>query len=617
MNVKWFVRGFRRAGFGAVIALLGLAFLAGYWFGGGGGAEDQTSSVSHVDLGIEQWTCSMHPQIRLPKQGKCPLCGMDLIPVQAEKSGVASLRQFVTSPEAFALMDIATAPVERRPVTVVIQLAGKMDYDETGLASIAAWAPGRIDRMFVDFVGVEVKKGDPMVSLYSPEILAAQEELRRTSAALQGLRDGTPDVVRQTARATLDAARGRLRRWGLTDEQVRQAEQSGAASDRVTVHAPLSGTVIERVGREGMYVETGTILYEIADLSRIWVNLQAYETDLPWLQKGQPVSFSAEAHPGRTWEGRIAFISPVLDEMTRTVRVRVSASNADGALKPGMFVRATVHARVAADGSVTDQETDPGPLVIPVSAALVTGKRAVAYVALSGEDHPVFEGRDVTLGPRAGDYYVVEAGLREGERVVARGAFKIDSAAQIQGKFSMMSPEETAVAPSGASAKPTTQAPLAFQKQLRAAAAAYASVQEALARDDLTAAQGAGPPLRLAVEKSDAALLQGDAAVGWQETRNAIMTALDAFQSAVSIDEARKAFHGLSDALIAAGETLGFGPGKTAYRVHCPMAFEARGGDWIQFDENVRNPYYGAVMLTCGEVKGPIAPVTGEDAPRE
>jgi Cu(I)/Ag(I) efflux system membrane fusion protein len=270
-----------------------------------------------------------------------------------------------------------------------------------------------------------VKPGEPLAELYSPELVSAQQELLQ---ALPGPEGATG------AAALLPAVRERLRLWGLTVEQIAELERSRQVRDHITFYAPIGGIVVEKEAREGMYVEKGMRLFTVADLSQVWVVLDAYESDLAWLRTAQEVSFEAEAYPGETFHGTVAFIAPLVDPMTRTVKVRVNAANADGRLKPELFVRAVVRAPVAADGE------DGGlPLVIPASAALLTGKRAVVYVAAPGAEG-VFEGRDVTLGPKAGDSYVVRAGLSEGEPVVVKGAFKIDSSLQIQGRPSMMAP---------------------------------------------------------------------------------------------------------------------------------------------------------------------------------
>jgi Cu(I)/Ag(I) efflux system membrane fusion protein len=331
-------------------------------------------------------------------------------------------------------MEIETAPVMRMNVGVDVALVGKVTYDEGRVSRIAAWVPGRVERLHVDYVGYEVTAGEPMVELYGPALLAAQQELLQSLGAHRdAVAAGKPRLIEATSEV-LEAVRERLRLWGLSGVQVAEIENRGVAAPRVTIESPTGGTVVEKGVTEGSYVSTGQMLFTIADLSVVWVELSAYESDLPWLSEGQPVEFATTAFPGRTFTGTLSFVEPVVNPVTRTVTVRAEVANGDGALKPDMFVRATARsAHHAHDGTA--------PLVIPATAPLLTGKRAVVYVELSGTDAPAFEGREVVLGPRAGDYYVVISGLHEGERVVSEGAFKIDSALQIRAKPSMMSPD--------------------------------------------------------------------------------------------------------------------------------------------------------------------------------
>ena len=462
-----------------IILAVGIGLLLGFGWGRGCSSPPvQPGSVPTLgrahESQAEVWTCSMHPQIRQPKPGKCPICGMDLIPVVLGSSSESnSFRQISLSPSARKLAEIEVAPAERRSVSVEIRMAGKVQFDETRLAYIAPRVAGRIDRLYANYVGMPVNAGDHLADFYSPELVAAQQELLQ---ALKSIGNA------EASSSLLGAARERLRLWGLTAEQVAEIERNGQVSDHVTFYSPMGGIVVEKEAREGQYVETGMRLFTVADLSHVWVQLDAYEADLAWLRYAQEVEFQAEAYPGETFKGTIAFIAPVLDPATRTVKVRVNVENVDGRLKPEMFVRATVRATVTADGKVLrrdlkgkwicsmhpdilkdepgecdicgmalvrtedlgyampDEKTTLLPLVIPATAPLVTGKRAVVYVAAPDQEG-VFEGREVVLGPRAGAFYVVREGLKEGEQVVVQGAFKIDSSLQIQGKSSMMAPE--------------------------------------------------------------------------------------------------------------------------------------------------------------------------------
>ncbi|UCC29935.1 MAG: efflux RND transporter periplasmic adaptor subunit [Phycisphaerales bacterium] len=512
-----------------VLLVIVLAFILGYLLRGAVLPAPSLPSTDrhtqHVATTDTAWTCSMHPQIRQPRPGpcpicgmdliptepvlepvkskpvkyacsmlclppmdrpgKCPVCGMDMVPVDVDDSEVeepdAAAPKLTLSPKAQMLADIRLAPVERKFVSAEIRMVGKVEYDETRLGYLTAWVPGRLDRLYVDYTGIPVNKGEHMVYLYSPDLSTAQAELLHAIEAVKDLERSDISRIRDTARDDVEAARDKLRLLGLTEDQIDQIEQRGTPSDHMTIYAPMGGIVIDKNAVEGMYVETGTRIYTIADLSHVWVKLDAYESDLAWLRYGQEIEFHTEAYPGDTFTGKIAFIDPVLNTDTRTVKVRVNVENTDGRLKPGMFVRAVARSEVAAGGKVMDPHlagkwicpmhpeivkeeavscdlcgmplvtaeslgyvsVDPSnakaPLVIPASAPLVTGKRAVVYVALP--DRPrTYEGREIMLGPRAGDYYLVRRGLREGELVVVNGNFKIDSAMQILARPSMMNP---------------------------------------------------------------------------------------------------------------------------------------------------------------------------------
>ncbi len=445
----------------------------------GGSSDTPSGSLAE---GTRIWTCSMHPQIRLKKPGQCPICSMDLIPVQGH-DGTGDTNDSTTlklQESEAARLRVQTSSVQRKWVDRSTRLVGQIDFDETKVKHITAWVPGRIERLFVDYTGIEVKQGDHMVLLYSPELVSAQEEL------VQALRfsrsQSGSERLRRSSQQTLKAAREKLKLLGLNANQVSKIEQRGKPQNSVTIFSPIGGVVVEKHVNEGIYVNTGTRIYTIADLSTLWLNLEAYESDLPWIRYGQKVRFRAQALPGETFEGIVSFIQPFLNETTRTIRVRVNVKNTDARLKPGMFVTAHVSSKIDSNGDVVGpsfsdsyicpmhpeivqaesgkcsicgmplvkaetlsfiEKKDSGepqaPLVIPSSAPLITGKRAVVYVKRA-EDHS-YSLREVVLGPRAGEYYVVASGLAEGELVVSKGAFKIDADLQIRGAQSMMAPE--------------------------------------------------------------------------------------------------------------------------------------------------------------------------------
>ena len=617
-----------------VLLLLGLGFAVGYVLAPAthGGARDAHAGAT--DHGPQKWYCSMHPQIVQNGPGLCPLCEMGLIPMPQTMAADVAPRALAVSEAAAKLMDIQTAKVERKFVATEIRMVGKADYDETRVKHITAWVPGRIDRLYVDFTGIKVEKGDHLVYLYSKELLEDQRALLAAVAGAANIRPDSSDFADRMKSANVEAVRTRLRLRGLTDEQIAEIEKAGEPLTHLTIYSPIGGVVIEKNATEGMYVDIGTRIYTIADLSKLWVKLDAYESDLPWIRYGQEVEFSTEAYPGQVFKGKIIFHDPVLNAKTRTVKVRVNVDNSDGRLKPEMFVRAVLRAKVAQGGAVMapdlagkwicpmhpsivkDQrdicdicemdlvtteslytaagEPNEPPLVIPASAPLITGKRAVVYVRIPDAEKPTFEGKEVVLGARAGDYYLVREGLAEGDIVVTRGNFKIDSALQIQAKPSMMSVEGD---------REVLEVAEEFRDQIWGFVARYIVLNKALAADSREAAAAAAAEALNTLAAVDMGLVTGDAHDLWMGHTSKIKAGLNEIKAAAEIEPMRKAFEALSNELILVVEQFGIPRGKTLYKTHCPMAFDDKGAAWLQLDEDILNPYFGASMLRCGEVK--------------
>jgi Cu(I)/Ag(I) efflux system membrane fusion protein len=626
---------------GAAILLLG-GGVVGYLVAPRGQAPPPEAPAATESVPTT-WTCSMHPQFQLPEPGKCPICFMDLIPLEGDSGADLGPRQLKMSEAAAALAEIQTTPVRRRYARNVVRMVGKVDYDETRLADITARVGGRLDRLFVDYTGVTVREGDHLVSMYSPDLIVAQRELilaKRSAERIAKLDPGFTD-------SALESAEEKLRLLGLLPEQIEEIKRRGTSTDQLTIHAPTGGIVIEKHANEGTYVKTGTKIYTIADLSTVWVYLDAYESDIPWLRYGQNVEFTTEAYPSETFRGRIAFIGPVLDERTRTVQVRVNVPNPDGKLKPGMFVRAAVESRVAAGGKVFDSslvgkwisprhpeviKDGPGvcdvcgielvsaeqlghvlpavaveaPLVIPASAPLVTGKRAVVYVRLPGRDQPTFEGREVLLGPRAGDEYIVREGLEVGELVVIQGNFKIDSALQIQAKPSMMTPESGS---DDEHAPEPIDVPDEFRLALDTIYDCYLSLQTALADDRLDEARQALDALRPSVVDADTRMLPQRTLRAWEDAVAGIQAALDGDPKTAEMEGLRKRFEPISATLLGLVDAFGHTREAALYRAFCPMAFNNRGAAWLQAEKKIANPYFGHQMLRCGEIQREFPPV--------
>ncbi|PIV80759.1 hypothetical protein COW53_07960 [bacterium CG17_big_fil_post_rev_8_21_14_2_50_64_8] len=578
-------------------------FAAGFILRGGShiGVGNQVESPTEAEATI--WTCSMHPQIQLPKPGKCPICFMDLIPLEHGHEEDLGPRSVQMSPGAAALADIRTTVVRRGQARSEQRLIGRIDFDETMVRTIPAWIGGRIDTLFVDSGGARVAQGDPVASIYSPELYAAQAELLSSLEALDRISGSSDAFMRSSAEATIASARRRLSLWGLNDRQIQAVEKRGQPSDHLRIFAPLKGTVVHKMVDQGQYVTAGQPLFKVADLSRVWLLLEAYESDLPLLAVGQDVAFTVASLPGRKFSGPIIFIDPVLDPRTRTADVRVEVDNADGRLLPGVFADAILRAILDDEGRPSSDSAD-SPLLIPASAPLITGKRALVYVRDPGHEKPTFTGKEVVLGPRAGNDYIVLDGLQAGELVVTNGNFKIDSALQIQAKPSMMNPGTE-------SANPAQGSSPEFRNQLGGVLAAYLRIQSALAGDRGDQAASAAKDFLSRLEAVDMTLLGHDDHQVWMPLLTRLTANGNALMSNLDLGRQRAALLDLGPALWNALDRFGYDGPDTLRRFHCPMANENKGGDWIQLKTTTANPYFGPSMLLCGSQTDSLTPNPG------
>lgn len=477
----------------AVAAIVTLVMLLTWW----------PRSSGEAAAGSDTWTCSMHPQIRLPNPGRCPLCGMELIPVSKLPKARDDLEQRA---------GLVTEPIQRRELFKEIRTVGKLDYSERQVAYLTSRIAGRVDRVFADFTGIQVKKGDHLVEIYSPELNVAQNELLLALESAEKEKATSPSV-KGFAASRLEATRTKLRLLGILDEQLAELEASKKPQTHLTIFAPVGGTVIEKSVRAGQYVSTGDQVYRIADLDPIWLYLNIYEFDIAWVRIGQSVEVALEAFPGETFNGSVMFIDPFLDDETRTIRVRVNIKNPDRRLKPQMFATATVQVKLLGDGSPeptglegkfvcpmhpevvrddagkcsicemplekvplagvrgegrgareehaehkpnaehhpkvakTTEASARGTLGIPVSAVLDTGRRRITYRLT---DVGAYELVELKLGPRAHaldesgrrrEFFVVLDGLNADDRVVTQSGFLLDSQRQIEGMPSLIYPE--------------------------------------------------------------------------------------------------------------------------------------------------------------------------------
>ena len=554
-----------------LIGSAALAALGGWQLGRQHAHEPSASAAGGRKVLFYQ--SPMHPWIKSDLPGNCTICGMKLVPVfegeQAAAGGSEDAAVVRLSAQSINVLDVETAPVERQPLVRTIRVAGMIDDDDSRHRRLSAYVEGRIDKLFVNYVGAEVTAGQPLASLYSRELLVARSELG------QALRQ-SPSNERETF---LAASRQKLRRLGLTPEQIEKLP--GQTGDTVDIVAPISGTVVERKVYEGQYVKEGDVLFEIADFSKMWFVFDAYERDLAWIRVGQPVEITTPSVPGKTFTAPVAFIDPNLVMDTRSAKVRVVLDNPDVG-DPAKHRHELLH-KVYADGRIR-VKTDP-VLTIPRSAVLSTGAEPVVYVA---KDERHFEPRRVTLGRVGDDVWEVVAGLNEGERVVATGNLLIDSQAQLD-----RPPEGVHVG------GPGTEMSESQRGAARELVAAEAALSEALASDDLAAHNKSREDLR---EKADAV----SASFGESARRLREAVKLSPARDLIS---ARKEFYPLGVAVAElAARWRQRDPAFADVKIfECPMAksvvpsAETNQGRWVQLAGPLRNPFFGSEMIDCGK----------------
>ncbi|MDA3952869.1 MAG: efflux RND transporter periplasmic adaptor subunit [Bacteroidales bacterium] len=376
---------------------------------------------NHESAEPSTWTCSMHPQIKQDKPGQCPICAMDLIPLTTMSSGGndADPYEIVMTESAAKLSMIQTVIVSKGVPEKSVYLQGKVQADERNITELTARFGGRIEKLYVNFTGQNVQKGEKLATIYSPNLVTAQRELLEAIS----FKDSRPSLY--------TAAKGKLKLWDLSDKQISDIEEKGEPQIYFDVLSPTAGTVTIRHVAIGDYIKEGTALFKVVDLTKVWVMFNAYESDLPWIKLGDKINFTIQALPGKNFNAKVSYIDPFINAQTRVTKVRVEVPNTNMTLKPEMFTSGLLNSKIAESNN---------EILIPKSAILWTGKRAIVYVKVPDRESPSFLYREVVLGPEAGSYYVITQGLNEGEEIAVNGVFKIDAAAQLIGFPSMMNP---------------------------------------------------------------------------------------------------------------------------------------------------------------------------------
>ncbi len=607
-------------------------------------AQEHLHSSSQKKPAAQQvWTCAMHPQIKSNKPGKCPICSMDLIPLESTNSIDSPSNTVIKlSDRARKLAEVQTATVKREAVFAEILLTGTLDYDETMAAEIVSHFPGRVEKLYANYTGMHVKKGSHLAKIFSSDLYVYQREILITyNTLLKAEKTGNKASINNAEQQYINT-QNKMRVMGLTNEQVQQIIKKGTISDTLDLYSPIDGVVIKKNIVQGQHFKSGDPLFVISNLNKLWLMLDAYELDLPFIRYGQKVEFNVEAVPGKKFSGKIVYIDPILNSKTRASKVRVVVDNKDELLKPGMFVRATAFVQLGEKGVVmaeslkdkwispmhpqilkdhpgkcdicgmdlvpaeslglikkNDSNTASLPLVIPDSAPLITGKRAVVYIEL---EPGTYEAKNIVLGPKVGKQYLVYSGLKEGDRIVSRGSFKIDSELQIKStNAGMMSQFSTQ--------KDDTEKPTAAktinsennQTVLIAISDFYFDIQKTLSEDDL----------KYAVKSADL-FSKYLTSLNINQTKSFesksgvkvsdLLQVLNTEKLNESISEARKFFYRLTRVIALFMKHLEHITGKKTYRYDCTMAFNNKGAYWFQDVKKIANPYFGNAMKSCGFV---------------
>ena len=579
------------------LGILAVGLLLGWILFGSSSKPEAEHNHSEVEESNQMWTCSMHPQIMQPEAGDCPICGMDLIPSEAGADGLAA-DEFKLTENAMALANIQTTVVGKGNLEGnTIKLSGKIAENEEANAVQVSYFSGRIERLNVSFTGEEVRKGQLLAAIYSPELYAAQQELI-TAASLK-----------ESQPALYKAVRNKLKLWKLSENQINQIEETQKVKENFPVYATVSGTVAEKLVEQGDYIKQGQPLLKIANLNTVWGNFDVYENQIDLFKKGQEVMITTNAYTNKEFKGKVDFIDPVLNTKTRTVTLRVVLNNKDDVFKPGMFVTANIE-------GVKNKNKEA--LSIPASAVLWTGERSVVYLK-TNPDQPVFEMRDVTLGNQIGNEYEVLEGLFAGNEIVTNGTFTVDAAAQLQGKKSMMNKDGSKVMTgheghlgmdNNSSNKVTDHTNMnerlevseKFQQQLNSVYNEYINLKDALVKEDSKSTSTSASTLLNNLTKVDMKLLSDNKAHNhWMSLEKEIKSSATSISVTSDIKVQRDHFKHLSSHLINAVQL--FGVNEKVYLEFCPMADNNKGAFWLSKEEKVINPYFGDAMLTCGEVK--------------
>jgi Cu(I)/Ag(I) efflux system membrane fusion protein len=540
----------------------------------------------------QTWTCSMHPQIRQSEAGKCPLCGMDLIPVSDESSD-SNPFEIKMSPTAMQLASVTTSVITKQKPVKELRLNGKVKADERKTFSQSSHIPGRVERLMVNFTGETVQRGQVLAYIYSPDLVVAQEELFEAAK------------MKEIQPALFQAAKEKLKNWKLTENQIQQIIKKGTIQEQFPILADVSGVVMSKNVNLGDYIKKGESIYKIANLNTVWILFDLYESDISWVKIGDEVEFEIQSYQSEIFKGRISFIDPVINPKTRVASARVEINNSNMRLKPDMFVQGLIKSSI---------QNQTEALIIPKSSVMWTGERSVVYIKNTNNQGVAFEMREVKLGAALGDSYQILEGLDEGEEIATNGTFSIDAAAQLAGKPSMMSPEggKKMTGHKHGSTTTTQEVNETVQKKessstpdikqnLKPLLESYLKLKDFLVKDNFKEALSNSKKMSSILKNINMGDFKGDAHKLWMKHSSILEKELKKVNNSKDISEIRGHFKPISEQMIALFKTFGK-IDATLFIAHCPMADNNKGADWLSKEEKIKNPYFGAQMLTCGSV---------------
>jgi Cu(I)/Ag(I) efflux system membrane fusion protein len=417
---------------GSVVAVLGFGLALaglGYWAGSARHASD-APAASATQKAAARYHCPMHPDYTSDTPGKCPICGMDLVPIAPAEptapgaSPAASGRAFVNlTPEKRQMLGVRSEPVRRASLSRATRTVGRVAVDERRLHHVHTKFDGYVEHLYVDFTGKFVKQGEPLLSIYSPDLVATQQEYLLAWRARQELARSGAGALARGGEGLLEAARQRLLFWDIQPHDIEELERSGKVMRSLDLHAESSGYVVQKTAFHGMRVTPADTLFDIADLSRLWVLADVYESDLQAVRLGMSAELSVPFVPGRRWRGPVTYIAPTVEEKTRTVKVRIEVENRGDLLKPDMFADVVLQAELGTG------------LVVPESAVIDAGERRLVFVD-HGEGQ--LEPRELRVGIRVEGGWQVLQGLSEAERVVTSASFLLDSESSLKAALAGM-----------------------------------------------------------------------------------------------------------------------------------------------------------------------------------